>query len=228
MNFTNAFEFPDTDETLGMGAWRAFGTVSPIASSTPPATAALQFDLLDDAFCLSRDESVLTETENAELTRLKVANAALTAALHHEKESAVATEAELERLRTHTSELEAEFERVRDRAMDLILSRTAEVDRLKKELAAMTADRNMWKVRHATVRQSAERLHKKLDEARGMPPPRLAPRMFHLNPDAPEFIPTHAVSRGVVPAFMEAPPSFKATVRARLAALGKAPVAGSC
>lgn len=198
MNFATAFEFPDTSDMLGIGALRSGAVVSPIAPHSP-AAAAVQFDLLDDAFCLSRESSVAGDDTIADL---KATNAALTAALHHEKESAVATEAELERLRDHATRIEEEFERVRDRAMDLILSRTAEVDRLKKQVARLTAERDLWQARHAAVSESAERLRKERDGQRRP-----------LRADAPEFVPAHMVGNA---------PSFEQAVRARLLAVRSA------
>jgi hypothetical protein len=65
-------------------------------------------------------------------------NVAVSDSLYKHKMRADTAEADLERLNTHTKEVETAFNRVRDRAMDIILSRTAEVDRLKKELDAMT------------------------------------------------------------------------------------------
>lgn len=245
MNFATAFEFPDTSDMLGLGPWRTTsavdsGRVSPIApvgTPTFPSAAAggagaQHFDLLDDAFCLSEEpeDDARAElinhlrTEVGRLTvcenQFKIENTALAGALQREKESAAANEAELERLRDYAASMEEEFNRVRDRALDMILSRTAEVDRLKKQVAALTAERDQWKARHATIRQSAERLRKELDDAQAQRPAKRP-----LSADAPSFYPTSA---GGVPAFMEAPPSFKDAVRARLAALGRAPVAGSC
>jgi hypothetical protein len=241
MNFATAFEFSDTDEMLGISAWRAeAGMVSPIAPvgtptfpaaagagapAPPPLAAAQQFDLLDDAFCLSREESEddaraeLINHLRAEVGRLtvtehqfKIENAALSGALQRERERAAATEADLERLRDYAASMEEEFNRVRDRAMDMIMSRMAEADRLKKEVAALTAERDQWKARHATVRESAERLRKELDDARSATSTRSAPKR-PLSADAPPFY----------PAFMEAPPSFKDMVRARMVALGRTP-----
>jgi hypothetical protein len=61
-------------------------------------------------------------------------NAAVSESLYKYKVRAETAEADLERLNTHTKEVESKFSRVRDRAMEIILSRTADVDRLKKEL----------------------------------------------------------------------------------------------
>lgn len=238
MNFASAFEFPDTSDMLGISAWRAeAGMVSPIepvGTPTFPSTAAgapappppVQFNLLDDAFCLSEEpeDDARAElinhlrTEVGRLTvcenQFKIENAALCVALQREKTRAEAAEADLERFRDHAARLEAEFNRVSDRAMDMIVSRTAEADRLKKEVVALTADRDRWQARHSTVRRGAARLMRERDEAR------VARSVSHLNANAPEFVPSHAVG---VPPFMEAPPSFKDAVRARLAALCKAP-----
>jgi hypothetical protein len=252
MNFATAFDFPDTSDMLGLGPWRSTsmvdsavdsGRVSPIApvgtpifpsaaaggAGAPAAPPPVQFDMLDDAFCLSEEpeDDARAElinhlrTEVGRLTvcenQFKIENAALAGALQREKERAAAAEADLERLRDYAAAMEEEFNRVRDRALDMIMSRTAEVDRLKKEVAQLTAERDQWKARHATVRESAERLRKERDDARAGRRP--------LRADAPEFVPSYAVD---VPAFMEAPPSFKDAVRARLAALNRAPVPGSC
>ncbi len=70
--------------------------------------------------------------------QLRIMNVAVSDSLYKHKMRADTAEADLERLNTHTKEVETAFNRVRDRAMDIILSRTAEVDRLKKELDAMT------------------------------------------------------------------------------------------
>jgi hypothetical protein len=108
--------------------------------------------LLDDAFCLSPEPemeddgraALLTElaqvrVENARLRttekQLQLMNAALSTSYQRQKARSDEVVGELERLRDYAAKMETEFERVRDRALDIIVSRTAEVDRLKKELA---------------------------------------------------------------------------------------------
>lgn len=124
MNFSAMFDYSEDAEVTATQVAEA--CLSPISHGppTPEAGGWVGGDsLLNDAFCLSpspapRDHEQLRE------------------AFHKQKARADELEADLERLRDYAVRMEAEFNRVRDRAMDIILSRTAEVDRLKKELAA--------------------------------------------------------------------------------------------
>ena len=150
MNFAAMFDYAEDAELSAAEATAtrvAAACLSPIAHRSP----APEEDLLNDAFCLSPEpelddgHSVLLaemaelRADNARLRtvekQLQLMNSALSTSYHRQKARADEATADLERLRDHADKMETEFERVRDRAMDIILSRTAEVDRLKKELA---------------------------------------------------------------------------------------------
>jgi hypothetical protein len=117
--------------------------LSPEPDELAPAQAELEH--------LRADNARLRTTEH----QLRLMNVALGEAFQRQKERAEETEADLERLRDYADKMEdefahfrisgmsiqasidaREFNRVRDRALGIIVSRTAEVDRLKKELAA--------------------------------------------------------------------------------------------
>jgi hypothetical protein len=151
MNFAAAFDYvEDAAETTATRVAEA--CLSPI-SFRPPTPEEKWWghagSMLDDAFCLSPEPDELAaaqaeieqlRADNARLRttehQLRLMNVALGEAFQRQKERAEETEADLERLRDYADKMEDEFERVRDRALGIIVSRTAEVDRLKKELAA--------------------------------------------------------------------------------------------
>lgn len=116
--------------------------LSPIMPPQPPSDENSWWghagSLLDDAFCLSPEPELEDDGRSAllaELTELRAENGRLRTAEKqlHLMNSALNTS--YHRQKARAEEAEANLERVRDRALDIILSRTAEVDRLKKELA---------------------------------------------------------------------------------------------
>lgn len=160
MNFLEAFNYAD-DAAEATATRVAEACLSPVGFRPPTPEEggwASGGRLLDDAFCLSpepdelaaahaeieqlradnarlRDAEVRLENLRTTEHQLRLMNAALSEAFQRQKERAEEAEADLERLRDRADMMEDEFNRVRDRALDIIVSRTAEVDRLKKELA---------------------------------------------------------------------------------------------
>lgn len=137
MNFAAMFDYSEDAAELSAAETTATrvaeACLSPIVEHPP----AQEEDLLNDAFCLSPEpemddgHSVLLaelaelRAENARLRtvekQLQLMNSALSTSYHRQKERA--------------DKAVADHETLQDRAMDMILSRTAEVDRLKKELS---------------------------------------------------------------------------------------------
>lgn len=182
MNIANAFGFPDMSQD-----WRITVTSFPVTEEE----AEDEHNLLNTAFCSEEEpeDDVRAEliihlrTEVDRLTacekQYKIENAALLSTLKREK---------------------AEQETFRDRAMDMIVSRTAEIERLKKEVATLTADRDLWQARHSAVRRGAARLVRERDEARAnalradLAVARATQSFSRLRADAPTFIPSGSVN----------------------------------
>lgn len=154
MNYSAIFDYSEDAEATAIGVAEA--CLSPIAFRPPtPGEGGWVTggSLLDDAFCMSpvseideteetrtqlRDAEAKLETLRTSENQLRIMNAAISDAFYKQKDRADEAEADLERLSDHTKKVESDLDRLRDRAMDIILSRTAEVDRLKKELAVFT------------------------------------------------------------------------------------------
>ena len=136
MNDATMFDYSEDAEST---ATRVAETcLSPIAEH-------IEGSILNEAFCLDdsydehQAELVYLRDENARLRttaqQLRIMNTVVSEALCKSKEQVAEAEASLEHLRDYTVRMEDKFQSIRDRAMDIILSRTAEVDRLKKELS---------------------------------------------------------------------------------------------